>query len=106
MRLFVWCAVHPAEKVYLQFTKQPSTRDEIPWQFSVQCPQGVIYTYARNAVEAEVGPTFLAGAAVGALLFLIDPLLGLLGALGGAVGVGATEADKVKVFNSSGDRQR
>jgi hypothetical protein len=48
-----------------------------------------------------MGCSSLAGAAIGGLLFLLDPILGILGAvLGGTISVSA-EKDNVDKFNYS-----
>lgn len=101
MRFYVNCQTHAGERVYLQFQAEPQTRVQVPAVFQVTCPSGTLGTYQANQVMAEVGPALLLGAAAGAVLFLLDPLLGLLGVLGGAFGVGISEKEKVNRFNQS-----
>lgn len=101
MRYFVWCKVHPEEKIYINFQKQPQTRAEIPQVFSLKCPRGVTSSYSNRDVQAEMGGTAIAGALLGALLFVVDPVLGIIGALtGGAIG-GSAEKQAVDKFNKS-----
>jgi len=101
MRYFVWCKVHPGEKIYINFQNQPKTRSEIPSLFSLKCPKGSTSIYSNRDVQAEIGETAIAGALLGALLFVIDPVLGLLGAItGGAIG-GLSEKQSVDNFNNS-----
>ncbi len=104
MRLYVDCKTHSAEKIYLKFSPpQPKTRQEVMESFWVECPQTHQPSmYSRWDVKAETGPEFLAGAIVGALLFLLDPVVGIVGAVGGALGVHASEDQKVNTFNKSG----
>lgn len=101
MRFYAMCRSHANERVYLQFQNVPATRDQVPRLFHVTCPSGTQQTFGARDVVAEAGPAILLGAAVGAVLFLLDPLLGLLGLLGGAIGGGMSEKEKVDRFNSS-----
>ena len=105
MRLYVMCKKHPQEKIYLSFTgEQPQSRGQINLPiFSVECPSTRrFYNYARDEVVAEEGAALpLTGAALGALLFLINPISGMIGTLVGAAGGRASEVDKVKRFNES-----
>ncbi len=58
-------------------------------------------SYYPNEVFAEIGVAPLGGAAVGALLFLLDPLVGLAGMIIGAALGGAAEQQRVDAFNNS-----
>lgn len=101
MRYFVDCKVHSGEKIYVNFQKQPKTRSEIPSTFSLKCPKGSMSAYSNGEVQAEIGGTAIAGALLGALLFVVDPVLGLLGAItGGAIG-GSADKQAVDNFNNS-----
>lgn len=67
--------------------------------FQVTCPNGYTGSYSNWQVMAE--PGFPIGILVGAALFLIDPLLGILGgALGGLMG-NAEEQRKANRFNNN-----
>lgn len=101
MRYFVWCKVHPQEKIYINFQNQPKTRADIPPSFTLKCPRGSTSLYSNRDVQAEIGGTAIAGALLGALLFVVDPVLGILGAItGGAIG-GSAEKQAVDNFNKS-----
>jgi len=101
MRYFVLCKVHTGEKIYIYFQNQPKTRSEIPYSFSLKCPKGSTSIYSNRDVQAEIGGTAIVGFLLGALLFVIDPALGLLGAItGGAIG-GSAEKRDVDNFNNS-----
>ena len=102
MKYYVYCREHPQEKIYIDFGKEISTKDEIPYPcFSLKCPtSNNAFTYNANDVMAEIG-TALGGALVGALLFLIDPVLGLVGTVMGLLGKTKIEQDKVIKFNNS-----
>lgn len=101
MRFYVLCYYHPGEHIYINFGRELQTRSEVPFQIGLTCPSGIYGSYNNRQVIAEVGTEPLAGAIIGGLLFLIDPLLGLLGALGGAASVNAKEQEKVNRFNNS-----
>ena len=97
MRFYVMCGIHPNEKVYVRFQTEPHSRQEVPAFFQVTCSNGYTGTYSNWQVMAE--PGFPIGLLVGAALFLIDPLLGILGgALGGALS-NADEQQKADRFN-------
>lgn len=100
MRFYVNCRYHKGEKIYIQFATVPKVRSQIP-PFEVTCPQGFKETYYKDDVFAELGPAFVGGAIVGGLLFLLDPILGILGVILGGLGVGATEQSAVDNFNKS-----
>ncbi|MEM4068145.1 MAG: hypothetical protein QXV17_14940 [Candidatus Micrarchaeaceae archaeon] len=100
MRFFVYCKYHSGEKIYIQFTTVPQVRSQIP-PFNATCPQGYTAPYNKDDVIAEAGPAVVGGAVVGALLFLLDPVLGILGAILGGLGVGAAEQAAVERFNKS-----
>ena len=105
MRYFIICRdpSHGQEKVYLNFPNpQPTVRNEIPYPaYEVVCPRGYRAIYSRMDIRAEVGLEPLGGLIVGGLLFLVDPLLGVMGASAGLFGVAAEEERKVRVFNES-----
>lgn len=101
MRYFVWCKVHNQEKIYINFKNQPKTRAEIPSTFTLKCPRGAISSYSNHDVQAEIGSTAIAGALLGALLFVVDPILGIIGALTGGVIGGSAESQEVDKFNKS-----
>ncbi|MHB1645908.1 MAG: hypothetical protein ACYCSW_05290 [bacterium] len=102
MKYYVFCKEHSQEKIYIDFGKEISTKDEIPYScFSLKCPTtNNSYNYNANEVMAEAG-TALGGALVGALLFLIDPVLGLIGSVAGLLSKTKIEDDKVLKFNNS-----
>ena len=102
MRFFAWCKSHPQEKVYISFQGEPpKTRSDIPYSFNLKCPNGSINQFTNKDVQAEMGSASLAGAAIGGLLFLLDPILGILGGvLGGTISASA-EKDNVDKFNNS-----
>ena len=101
MRYFALCKVHPQEKIYISLQNQPKTRSEILPTFTLKCPKGSISVYSNREVQAEIGGTAIAGALLGALLFVVDPVLGLLGAITGGVIGGSTEKQAVDNFNNS-----
>ncbi len=102
MRFFAWCKTHPQEKVYINFQGQaPKTRADVTYSFNLTCPRGSTNWYTNRDVQAEMGSASLAGAAVGGLLFLLDPILGILGAvLGGTISASA-EKENIDKFNNS-----
>lgn len=102
MRFFVWCKSHEQEKIYINFQAPiPKVRSDINSAFNLTCPRGVTNLYTNREVNAEMGSASLAGAAVGGLLFLLDPILGILGAiLGGTISASA-EKENVDRFNNS-----
>lgn len=102
MKFFVWCKTHAQEKVYINFQPPlPKVRSNIPYTFNLTCPRGSINRYSNREVFAEMGNASLAGAAIGGLLFLLDPILGILGAvLGGTISASA-EKESVDKFNNS-----
>jgi hypothetical protein len=99
MRFYVMCPVHYGERVYVRFENEAQirTKADLPFTFQVVCPSGVTTIYSRSQVTAEAG--FPIGVFIGAALFLVDPLLGLLGVLGG--GILGNEDTAVNTFNSS-----
>ena len=97
MRFYVPCAIHPNEKVYVRFEREPHSRQDVPAFFKVTCPNGFNGTYQKRQVMAE--PGFPIGMLVGAILFLIDPLLGLIGAAAGGALSNADEQRKADQFN-------
>lgn len=105
MKLFTYCQFHPREKIFVDYTrwlgKEPSTRSEVPFSFTLVCPQGFRATYTNHQLQAEVGLAPLGGAVLGGLLFLIDPVLGIIGAIGGAVAGASSDQAKVDKFNRS-----
>ena len=100
MRFYVNCK-DSQEKIYITFQKEPQTRSDIPAIFSLKCQNGQIEGFTNNDVSAEVGMEPIAGAVLGGVLFLIDPLIGLFGALIGAISMNTKEENKVKKFNNS-----
>lgn len=104
MQFYVLCkeAGHNAEKIYVKFDNQPKLRSEIPLSaFQLTCKSGHTNIYFRNDVFAEIGLEPIGGAILGALLFILDPLVGIAGAATGLFGIAARENEKVKTFNSS-----
>ena len=104
MRFYVICKFHQdsQERIYVTFEREPQTRAQVPPFFNLTCPiLKASNPYLASDVKAEVGAAPIGGAALGALLFLIDPLLGLAGVLIGALGANATEQEKVNAFNES-----
>ena len=103
MRFFVYSRSYPQQKLYVNFGRDLATRGDIKDDFfAVADYNGVQQYYTRNDVFAEVGPE-PAGAAliIGALLFIIDPVIGLLGGALGGLFANQAEQDKVKQFNES-----
>ena len=102
MRFYVTCKYHPQERIYVTFQQEPVTRARVPRVFTLKCPSmpNLATSYFPNDVYAEVGPP-IGGALVGALLFLVDPLLGLAGMIIGATIHGQSEQDRVRNFNNS-----
>lgn len=104
MQFFVYCK-HPGhtnEKIYIRFEREPQVRAEIPfWTFQMTCPQGSTNTYYKNEVHAEVGLEPVGGAILGGLLFLVDPVAGVIGAGAGYAAVKKAEDEKVKKFEAS-----
>lgn len=103
MRFYVKCKEYGhIEKVYVRFAQEPNVRSDIPfWSFQMKCSQGHIHTYYRYEVIAEVGLAPIGAAILGGLLFLVDPLLGIIGAGAGLFGVAANEEERVRRFNES-----
>ena len=106
MKYFVYCKEHHDEKIYINFGKEVKTKNELTYEcFSLICPTSkTTYLYNINEVKAEVGPAF-GGALVGALLFIIDPVLGLIGSITGLLGMAKIEQEKVNKFNNSTKKQ-
>ena len=84
MQFYVKCEQYGhIEKVYVHFAQEPQTRGDIPfWSFQMTCSQGHTRVYSKNDVVAEVGLAPIGGAILGGILFLVDPLIGLIGAGG------------------------
>lgn len=103
MRHYVRCHSHTDEKIYVRFEQEPATREQIPEWFFADCTRTQQRdTYSRKEVTAEIGPSFIAGAvAVAALLVLVDPIVGIISAIGGALGL-QNEQKKIDTFNQSG----
>jgi hypothetical protein len=104
MRFYVNCKQpgHTSEKIYITFEHEPQLRSDIPfYTFQMKCSAGHISSYNRNEVMAEIGFEPIVAAIVGSLLFIVDPLLGVIGAGSGLLGIAARESDKVKRFNES-----
>lgn len=106
MKYYVFCKEHPEEKIYINFGKEIATKNDVPFScFSLTCPtNNLSHTYNINNVKAEEGFA-LGGAFIGALLFLVDPVLGLIGAIAGLLGMAKNEHDKVEKFNNSNRKQ-
>ena len=104
MRYYVLCKDHPDEKIYVRLTDEPKTRDAIPFEwFTMSCTSsGVQHTYLTDEIVAEKGTALpLAGGLLGAVLYLVSPVAGIVGALVGAAKGTRTEEDRVRQFNSS-----
>ena len=104
MQFFVFCkrTGHTAQRVYVRFEKEPQVRAEIPFFiFQMTCDQGHTETYNRGDIKAEVGLEPIGGAILGGILFLVDPLLGAIGAGAGLFGIARLEQEKVERFNAS-----
>lgn len=69
--------------------------------FKSQVSRGSINWYTNREVQAEMGNALLAGAAIGRLLFLLDPILGILGAVLGGTIIPSAEKNRVDRFNNS-----
>ena len=100
MRFYVYCKSHLGEKIYVQFPTPPQLRSQVP-PFNAKCSQGSTHIYYNGDVFAELGPAVIGGVVVGALLFLLDPILGILGMILGGLGVGAADQAAVDKFNNS-----
>ena len=103
MQFYVKCEQYGhIEKVYVHFAQEPQTRGDIPfWSFQMTCSQGHTRVYSKNDVVAEVGLAPIGGAILGGILFLVDPLIGLIGAGAGLFGIAKIEQEKVERFNAS-----
>ena len=102
MRFYVRCRVHQNERIYITFQSEPQTRSDIQQEtFQLICPQGRPDVYFKAEIIAEVGLEPIGGAILGGILFLVDPLAGVLGASLGLFGVAAREQEKVRRFNGS-----
>ena len=101
MRFYVICKSSPQERIYVSFEKAPVMRADIPNNFSLKCKNGQTANYSNKDVIAEIGIEPLVGGIIGGLLFLIDPLIGLIGTIIGAGGTGVNEVNKVNKFNNS-----
>ena len=101
MRFYVICKSNQQERIYVSFEKEPITRSDIPPAFDLKCRNGQINTYTNKEVIAEIGIEPLVGGLLGGLLFLIDPILGLIGTVATAFGTGIKETEKVNQFNNS-----
>lgn len=105
MRLYVNCQDHPEEKIYIQFRgDEPQHRNDIALSvFRVRCSiTGEYNQYTSDDVIAEEGAQLpIAGAVLGALLFFVNPIAGLIGTIAGGVGGKISEEEKVNTFNGS-----
>ena len=102
MRFYVKSRVDNSKKLYIQFDKglEPPTKQEVPFEtFNIKDIDGSDQQYNKEDIQAEVGMEPIGGAIIGGLLFLIDPLIGVLGSLLGTVGVMKKEQEKVNKFN-------
>ncbi len=103
MRYYVTSRMNPNQRIYVSFGSQPPKRDNIPYEtFLVTDLNGVQQLYTRRDVWAETGAE-PAGVAlvIGALLFIVDPILGILAGLGSGILANQTEEDRVRIFNQS-----
>ena len=103
MRFYVNSRINPTQKIYITFGMQPAKRENIPYEtFFVRDLDGVQRLYTRGEVRAETG-TEPAGVAlvIGALLFIVDPLLGIIAGLGSGILANKSEEDRVRIFNES-----
>lgn len=103
MRYYVNSRINPNQRIYVTFGSQPAKRENIPYEtFFVTDVSGIQQLYTRRDVLAEAGAE-PAGVAlvVGALLFIVDPLLGILAGLGSGILANQTEEDRVRIFNES-----
>ena len=103
MRFYVQSRLDPQQKLYIRFAVEPQKKENIPYELlNVNDINGILQIYNRREVWAEPGDT-PAGVAlvVGALLFIADPLLGILGGLGSGLLASEDERKRVKIFNSS-----
>jgi hypothetical protein len=103
MRWYVNSRINPNQRIYVTFGMQPAKRENIPYEtFFVTDLNGVQQLYTRRDVWAETG-TEPAGVAlvIGALLFIVDPLLGIIAGLGSGILANQSEADRVRIFNQS-----
>lgn len=91
------CSSHQNEKVYVKFKQEPRSRQDVPALFQVTCHSGYTGTYSRSQVMAE--PGFPIGVLVGTILFLIDPLLGLIGGVAGGALSNADDQRRANQFN-------
>jgi len=101
MRFYVICKSNQQERIYVSSEKQPIKRSDIPLAFDLKCRNGQINTYTNKDVFAEIGIEHLVGGLLCGLLFLIDFILGLIGAVTTAFGKGIKETEKVNQFNNS-----
>ena len=104
MRFYVICKIHQheQERIYVVFQSEPATRGQLPMFFTVACPSTKIpINYTPADVIAEVGAAPIGGAIIGGLLFLVDPLLGIIGLIAGAAGVNNAEQQRCNIFNNS-----
>lgn len=103
MRYYVISRINSSQKIYVSFGSQPAKRENIPYEtFLVADLNGIQQLYTRQEVWAETG-TEPAGVAlvIGALLFIVDPLLGILAGLGSGILANQSEEDRVRIFNQS-----
>lgn len=93
---------HSTQRVYVRFDKEPQAKSDIPFlTFQMTCIQGHTHTYHRHEVIAEVGLEPVGGAVLGGLLFFVDPVVGVIGAVAGYAAVLRAEEEKVRRFNAS-----
>ena len=101
MRYFVHCKLHNSERIYVNFSNNPRRRTDLPAVFMLNCPStSQPIAFYPSDVSAEGGPAPIGGAIIGGLLFLVDPVLGLLGALLGAGAANNEEQQQVNDFNN------
>jgi hypothetical protein len=102
MRFYVICRVHPNEKIYINLANAPTVRNDIQaTPFQLTCGSNHTDTYSRQEVLAEIGLAPVGGLILGSVLFLIDPIIGIVGASAGLFGLAAAEQERVRRFNES-----
>ena len=104
MQFYVICKTQgrATHKAYIRFNPEPRVHSEIPYfEFELICGLGHRHRYLRNDVHAEVGLEPIGGAILGGILFLIDPVAGVIGAGAGLFGMWKAEQEKVDRFEAS-----
>lgn len=104
MKYYVVCSCD--EKLYIDFEEfQPLTRQEIrtvhPQGFTFTCSKGHQHHYYALDIKAEIGASALGGAIAGAFGYLIGPVAGTIGVIGGALLATISDQNRVEEFNRS-----